>query len=293
MDLFTIKYVLAVADTGSFSRAAQACYVGQPALSQQISRLERELGVTLFNRHSRGITLTEAGKAFVLRGREIVQSCEALQSEMFRYAGLEKGALNLGIITSLQCIDFGGMLSDFCQTHTHISVNIMQAGTYTLLKKLEDRSIDLAFLNRPAAPMPTAFHFVKLGEDHYSLAIPRTHRLAGRERVSLAELRDEKFIFHQSGQVAAELCLNACRSAGFEPNIVCRSADPSTGLFMVRGGLGVAFLPSEEFRTHSIPDVVELKLDEAIIKEVGMAYRKDVSSPVLDATVAFVREWVE
>ena len=292
MDLPVIRYVLAVADTGSFSRAAQACYVGQPALSQQISKLERELGVTLFNRHSRGITLTEAGRAFVLRGREIVQSCEALQSEMFHYAGLEKGTLNLGVITSLQCINFGELLSDFCAAHASISVNIMQAGTYTLLEKLEERSIDLAFLNRPSGAMPAAFHFVRLGEDTYSLAVPRTHRLAKRGRVSLAELRDETFIFHQSGQVAAELCLNACRAAGFEPNIVCRSASPSTGLSMVRGGLGVAFLPSEEFRTHSIPEVVELKLDEAIVKEVGMAYRKDVSSPVLDATVAFVREWV-
>lgn len=292
MELFAIKYVLAVADTGSFSRAAQECYVGQPALSQQISKLEKELGVTLFHRGARGIALTEAGEEFVRRGRELVQLAESLRAEMFHYAGLEKGTLNLGIITSLQCIDFGGMLSDFCGTYTNISVNIVQAGTYTLLDKLADRSVDLAFLNRPVGSLPPAIHFVKLGEDHYSLAIPRTHRLAQRERVSLGELKDERFIFHQNGQVAAELCRNACCAAGFEPNIVCRSASPSTGLFMVRGGLGVAFFPSEEFRKHSIPDVVELKLEESIVKEVGMAYRRDVSSPVLDATVAFVRDWV-
>ena len=111
MELYTLRYVLAVADSGNFSLAAQACHVGQPALSQQIAKLEKELGVALFARNPRGATLTEAGKDFVLRAREILQRAQALQAEMSFYAGLRKGSLNLGIITSLQCINFGGKYS--------------------------------------------------------------------------------------------------------------------------------------------------------------------------------------
>ena len=252
MEIYTMNYVLAVADLGNFSLAAQACHVGQPALSQQIAKLERELGITLFYRNSRGATLTEAGKEFVIRAREIIRRTEALEAEMAFYAGLHKGSLTLGIITSLQCIDFGDMLSSFCYNYPDISVNILQDGTHRLVDLLLERKIDLGFLNRPLTELPSSLDFAKLGEDYYSLAVPSLHPLAKRGIVSLSELKDEHFIFHQSGQVASELCLNACRDAGFEPNIVCRSGSPTTGLYMVQGGLGIAFLPSEEFLSRSL-----------------------------------------
>ncbi len=292
MELYQMEYVLAVADTGNFSLAARACHVGQPALSQQVARLEKELGVSLFARSSRSVVLTEAGQEFVRRAREILQRSEALRSEMYRYAGLRKGTLNLGIITSLQCINFGAMLSAFCGTYADIALNIVQAGTYRLLDMLTERTADVAFLNRPGGSFPSALDFRRLGEDRYSLAVPRLHPLAGRKEVSLRELAGEKFIFHQNGQVAAELCRNACREAGFEPQVVCHSADPTTGLYMVQGGLGVAFLPSEEFRSRDVPGVTELKITEPIIKEVGIAWRRDASSPVITAVVRFAEEWV-
>lgn len=292
MELYTMNYVLAVADCGNFSLAAQACHVGQPALSQQIAKLERELGLPLFYRNSRGATLTDAGKEFVLRAREIVQRTEALEAEMAFYAGLHKGSLTLGIITSLQCIDFGEMLSSFCYNYPDISVNIIQEGTHRLVDLLLERKIDLAFLNRPLTELPQSLDFAKLGEDCYSLAVPSRHPLAGKKTVSLKELKDEHFIFHQSGQVASELCLLACRNAGFEPDIVCRSGSPTTGLYMVQGGLGVAFLPSEEFLSRNLSGVVELKIEEKITKEVGIAWRRDASSPLLDAAVRFAKGWV-
>ena len=260
-----MRYVLAVAELGSFSLASQACHVGQPALSQQVARLEKELGLALFTRSSRGVALTEAGREFVRRAGEIVQRADALQAEMALYAGVRRGTLNLGIITSLQC-------------------------THRLLELLMDRKIDAAFLNRPMSGIPSGLEFVKLGEDVYSLAVPTLHPLAKREQASLRELRDEHFIFHQTGQVASELC---CRAAGFEPNIVCRSASPTTGLYMVQGGLGVALLPSEEFSARKLKGITELKLKEKIVKEVGAAWRKDISSPLVDAIVGFSQDWVK
>ena len=293
MELYTMRYVLAVAELGSFSLASQACHVGQPALSQQVARLEKEVGLALFTRSSRGVALTEAGREFVRRAGEIVQRADALQAEMALYAGVRRGTLNLGIITSLQCIDFGGLLSAFCGSYPDVSVNIVQDGTHRLLELLMDRKIDAAFLNRPMSGIPSGLEFVKLGEDVYSLAVPTLHPLAKREQASLRELRDEHFIFHQTGQVASELCLAACRAAGFEPNIVCRSASPTTGLYMVQGGLGVALLPSEEFSARKLKGITELKLKEKIVKEVGAAWRKDISSPLVDAIVGFSQDWVK
>lgn len=293
MELYTMRYVLAVAEHENFSLAAQACHVGQPALSQQIAKLEKELGIALFHRNPKGATLTEAGQEFVRRAREIIQLSEALESEMSFHAGLRRGTLNLGIITSLQCIDFGGLLAAFCASYPDISVNIVQGGTHNLAQQLAERKIDLAFLNRPLSGVPNGVEFLKLGEDNYHLAVPDDHPLAGEKRVSLAQLRDERFIFHQAGQVASELCLQACREAGFEPNIVCRSGSPTTGLYMVQGGLGVALLPSEEFQSHSLDGIVELSLKEKITKEVGVAWRRDAVSPLVEATVRFAKEWTD
>jgi len=285
-----MRYVLAVAEHENFSLAAQACHVGQPALSQQIAKLEKELGVTLFHRNSRGTSLTQAGQEFVRRAREILQLSEALGSEMASYAGLQKGALDLGIITSLQCINFGGLLSAFCASYPDISINIVQGGTHNLVRQLNERKVDLAFLNRPLSGLPAGIEFLKLGGDEYHLAVADDHPLAKRGRVSMTELRNERFIFHQTGQVAAELCLKACREAGFEPDIVCRCGSPTTGMYMVQGGLGIALFPSEEFKSRKLEGIAELRLEEDIRKEVGVAWRKDVSSPLVEAAVRFAVE---
>lgn len=293
MELYTMRYVLAVAEHKNFSLAAQACHIGQPALSQQIAKLEKELGVTLFLRNSRGAVLTEAGGEFVRRASEIIQRSEALQSEMSLYAGLCRGTLNVGVITSLQCIDFGGMLSALCSTYPEVSVNIHQGGTHILLQQLIERKLDIAFLNRPLSGVPNGIDFLKLGQDRYHLAVPDDHPLAKAGTVSLSQLKDARFIFHQAGQVASQLCLTACRQAGFEPNIVCRSSSPTTGLYMVRGGLGVALFPSEEFQGRSLEGVAELELQEDIIKEVGVAWRQDTASPLMEAAVKFAKDWVD
>lgn len=291
MELYTLRYVLAVAEHMNFSLAAQACHIGQPALSQQIAKLEKELGVSLFHRNSRGAILTEAGREFTRRALQILQLSDALESEMASYAGMRRGTLNTGVITSLHCIDFGGMLSAFCSAFPEISVNIVQGGTHNLLQQLLDRKLDLAFLNRPLTGLPGGLDFLKLGEDIYHLAVPADHPLAKEQAVSLRQLKKEKFIFHQPSQVASELCRRACQKAGFEPNIVCRSSSPTTGFYMVRGGLGVALFPSEEFRARNLDGVVELEIKEQIVKEVGVAWRKDIVSPLVKAMVDFAKDW--
>lgn len=291
MELYTLRYVLAVAEHKNFSLAAQACHIGQPALSQQIAKLEKSLGVPLFHRNSRGAILTEAGKEFTRRALQILQLSEALESEMASYAGMQRGTLNTGVITSLHCIDFGGMLSAFCGSFPDISVNIVQGGTHDLLQQLLDRRLDLSFLNKPLSGLPNGLDFLKLGDDIFRLAVPADHPLAAEKTVSLRQLKQEKFIFHQPAQVASELCRRACQKAGFEPNIVCRSSSPTTGFYMVRGGLGVALFPSEEFRARKLDGVVGLTLEERIVKEVGVAWRKDTASPLVKAMVDFAQGW--
>ena len=291
MELYTMEYVLAVADCGNFSQAARSCHVGQPALSQQVAKLERELGTPLFTRGPRGAALTEAGRVFAERAREILQKARSLETEMASYAGLRKGTLSLGVITSLQCIDFGGLISAFCQGYPGVSLTLRQASTRELIGLVLGRELDLAFINDPLGGVPEGLCFRKLGEDTYALAVPASHPLAGREEVSLRELKGERFIFHQTGQAASELCWNACVRAGFQPEIVCRSGSPTIGMCMVRGGMGVAFLPSEEFETLRMDGVAKVPLREPIVKEVGLIWRRDAASPLVETLRDFAESW--
>ena len=312
MDLTVMNYVVNVADCGNFSQAAETCHVGQPALSQQIARLEKELGVRLFYRNPRGAVPTEAGSEFVRRAREILSHSKELEETMSSYAGLHRGTLTLGLITSLQCIEFGSMLSAFVHAYPDISFSIRQFGTYQLADLLTERKIDLAFLNLPPKGLPPQLAFDPLGKDRYALAVPYDHPLAARaEReaaaamdadeeagsvrdiasVSMRELKDERFIFHQPWQVASELVLEACRDAGFEPNIVCRSGEPTNSMYMVQGGMGIALFPEEEFHDRQLDGIRQLRIREDIIKEVGVAWRKDSESPLVAEAVRFAKEW--
>ena len=312
MDLTVMKYIVSVADCGNFSQAAEVCHVGQPALSQLISRLEKKMGVRLFYRNPRGAVPTEAGTEFVRRAREILRSTEELSEQMAAYAGMHKGSLTIGLITSLQCIEFGSMLSAFVHTYPDISFSIRQFGTYQLADLLTERKIDLAFLNLPLQGLPPQLAFEHLGQDRYALAVPYDHPLAARAEqaaaaaldgdeeagnvrdaasVSIRELKDERFIFHQPWQVAAELVLDACRNAGFEPNIVCRSGEPTNSMYMVQGGMGIALFPEEEFTGRQLDGIRRLRIKEDIIKDVGVAWRKDSESPLVAEAVRFAKEW--
>ncbi len=312
MDLTVMKYIVSVADCGNFSQAAEFCHVGQPALSQLIARLEKKMGVRLFYRNPRGAVPTEAGAEFVRRAREILRSTEELSEQMAAYAGMHKGSLTIGLITSLQCIEFGSMLSAFVHTYPDISFSIRQFGTYQLADLLTERKIDLAFLNLPLQGLPPQLAFEHLGQDRYALAVPYDHPLAARAdqaaaaaldgdeeagdvrdaaSVSMQELKDERFIFHQPWQVAAELVLDACRNAGFEPNIVCRSGEPTNSMYMVQGGMGIALFPEEEFQSRQLDGIRQLRIKEDIIKDVGVAWRKDSESPLVAEAVRFAKEW--
>ena len=295
MDLTVMKYIVSVADCGNFSQAAEVCHVGQPALSQLIARLEKKMGVRLFYRNPRGAVPTEAGAEFVRRAREILRSTEELSEQMSAFAGMHKGSLTLGLITSLQCIEFGSMLSAFVHTYPDISFSIRQFGTYQLIDLLTERKIDLAFLNLPLQGLPPQLSFEHLGNDRYALAVPYDHPLAARAdqaaAVSMRELKDERFIFHQPWQVASELVLEACRNAGFEPNIVCRSGEPTTSMYMVQGGMGIALFPEEEFHSRQMDGIRRLRIKDDIIKDVGVARRKDSESPLVTEAVRFAKEW--
>ena len=289
MDIHQMQYVLAVAEYRNFTLAAESCYISQSSLSQQISNLEKELGIRLFNRTTRTIQITEAGEAFVRMAADILRDIDMLRQTMSSYSGLLRGTINIGSITSLEKIRFSELVADFYSKYPNLTLNICHGMSHSLLEKLERRDIDVAFLTQPPNCNYPNVRFTPMGEDEYVLLVSEHHHLAQRDVVELSELKNERFILHHPDQAISSLCLQACSEAGFTPNAICRIEASTVALNLVRTGLGVAFLPGEELDYFKMKGTKRLRLANPIKKKIVMAtLAKDKQSHLTSAFVQFV-----
>lgn len=271
MTLAQMKCVVAIDKYRNFSIAADSCYLSQSSLSQQISNLEKEIGIRLFNRTTKGIVVTEAGEEFIRSAKEILHSVESLEQKMNSYSGMLRGTINVGAISSLEKIEFGKLISKFYEDNPGLTINVCRGNSITLLEDLERQNIDIAFLTRPATGNYPNVHFETIGFDEYLLAVPENHPIAKSDVVDLADLKNEKFIIHEQNQAVSGLCLRACAAAGFEPNIICRIDAATISLNLVRSGMGLAFFCSEEMDFYHMSGVKKVRLKNPIRKEIVMA----------------------
>ena len=271
MTIQQMQYVLAVAKYRSFSLAAESCYISQSSLSQQISNLERELGVQLFRRTTRTLQITEEGRAFLESSASILHDVDALEQSMRAYSGLLRGTINIGVITALERVHFSDLVADFYTRFPNLTLNFYQDKSISLLRSLDRREIDIAFVALPGTGSYPNIRFEEIGRDEYLLVVPESHPLAGRAAVDLAEFANDRFIFHHPTQAISELCMNACRKAGFTPNVVCRSGASSISLNLIRAGIGVGFFPSEDLESFHIEGIRSLRLTQPFYKQIVMA----------------------
>lgn len=241
MELRQLRYVVAVAETRHISRAAEQLHIAQPSLSQQIAKLERELGVPLFSRHTSGVELTDAGARFVERARRILDLVADLQREMADVAELKKGRLVIGSLPVTGAHVLPRVLPAFRARYPGIEVQLVEETTAQLIERTARGHVDLALLTLPLDPEVLAWEV--LGEEEILLAIPPDHPLCRQGKVPIGSLADEAFIFLKEGQGFRQIALELCRRAGFEPRIVFESSHIETVQSLVAAGMGVAFVP--------------------------------------------------
>lgn len=189
MNFHQMECVLAVARYKSFSIAAESCYLSQSSLSQQISNLEKELGTRLFNRSTRNIQITEAGKAFVELATGILHDCNLLQQKMFSYSNMLCGTINIGAITSLEKLHFSDLIAEFYSDYPNLTVNVLRGDSIYLLESLEKSNIDVAFLTRPTIQGYPNLDFQTVGCDEYVLVVPENHPLSHKRWSILRNLK--------------------------------------------------------------------------------------------------------
>lgn len=253
MELRHLRYFLAVADAQSFTAAAEVLHVAQPALSQQIRALERELGVTLIDRGARTRGLTEAGERFAIRARAILREAEGAADEMAEFSGAQRGSVRFG--SALQSLTEGrlaGLLVRFHRLHPGLRVAFREAHTRPLLELLAHGDLDLALihLGEGEGLPPSKIDFEgppleieRLYEEPLVLAVGPRHRLAGRREVRWKELAQEEFISFGPGATLRDLVAQKARLAGVPIRVPVSAENLGTIRALVSAGLGVAVLP--------------------------------------------------
>ena len=261
MELHQLRYFCAVAETGSFSRAAEQSHVAQPSLSQQILKLEDELGARLFDRLGRTVRLTELGKTFLPRARAVLRELEAAKGDVRERKDSISGPISVGVIPTVAPYFLPPHLKLFTRQFPQAQVTVVEEITPVLLDRLRASRVDVALLALPIRGHE--FESFPLLTERLFAALPHKHALANRRSVTLKDLRKESFLLLRDGHCFRDNALAACDRARVNPQIVFESGQFSSILGMVGTGMGVSIVPEMAIEKRVHCRYVRIADDEA------------------------------
>jgi DNA-binding transcriptional LysR family regulator len=274
MDLRQLRYLVALAEHGSFTRAAASEHIAQPAVSQQIRRLEDELGLSLVERTTRRVALTEAGELLVVRARRILAELEAAQIELQALRGMYAGHVTIGAMHTMGPVDLSLALALFRARHPNVQLTVREQSSEEMAEMLRVDELDLAFLSVTERVESHGLGLYQLVSEELVVLLPSEHRLGKRRQVRMAELAGESFISFRTGARLRELLVIAGREAGFEPDVTLESNESHRVRRLVSRGLGVAILPRSDAEGHgadvAVADLVAPKLS----RDITLAWRE-------------------
>ena len=248
MEVHQLRYFCAVARHGTFTRASEVEHVAQPSLSQQILKMEAELGARLFDRLPRSARLTVFGRTFLPKAEHILRELEEAKTELLEMTGNEKGEVAVGIIPTIAAYLLPKLLNGFAARHPLITVKIIEDITPALVQRLHDGTIDMAVVALPIRARELASE--ELFEEKFYAVLPETHRRASRGAISLAELNREPFLLLKEGHCFRDSLIDACHKSRMTPSVVFESGQFATILAMVCAGMGVSAVPAMAVQPH-------------------------------------------
>ena len=291
MELRHLRYFLSLAEERHFGRAAARVHVAQPALSQQIKQLERELGVDLFRRTTRRVELTDAGRRFEHHARSVTGSMDRAQREMAMVASGRAGQVSMGFIGTATYDVLPQVARTVRRELPDVELTLRgELLSPQLVADLVEGTYDLAVIRPDPVARPDV-NLRLLRSERLVAVLPAHHRLADRRRIDLGSLADEVFVMHPSGHRSSihEEVLRACAAAGFQPVNMLEVAETATLVVFVAAGLGVALVP-EPVRSLALTGVAYVPLRHAPSVDLSLALRADEDSPAVGEVAAIVEQ---
>lgn len=247
MELRQLQYALMIAAEKNFSRAAKKLHLAQPSLSQQMMKLEKELGVLLFERKPGDLQLTYAGERFIDQASKIIDQVEQLKQEMLDVAQNQRGQIIIGSLPITGAHLLPPALQQFQQDFPGIELVLVEETTSQLEALTAKGQTDFSLLSLPLHE--EGLTYIPILEEEILLAVPPHHAFAALDRIALGNCKNESFIVLKKGQGFREITYRLCHEAGFEPRVVFETTNIETVQSLVASGMGVGLIPKMVTRT--------------------------------------------
>ncbi len=293
-----MRYVVAVAETSSFTRAAERCLVVQSALSHQIARLEREFGGKLFERSSRRVRLTPAGAAFLPAARQCLDAAERAAAEVAAALGEVRGRLTVGVIPTVAAVDIPAALREFRSRYPHVRIGLRVGGSERLAEQVRQGAIDVACLGLPTTARPQGVRGRELARDRLVAVVAPGHPLAEEPEVDLRRLSSEVFVDFTAGTAGRAQSDQAFSAAGLDRDVAFEVQAPDLMAKLIRQGLGIAMLPSTYVpqlagvRTIPVSDA-PARVEHLVWNDVGLTPAAKAFLAILDTPTEHLAERAE
>ncbi|HWE09990.1 MAG TPA: LysR substrate-binding domain-containing protein [Solirubrobacteraceae bacterium] len=274
MELRQLRYLVALAEELNFTRAAANEHVAQPALSQQIRRLEEEVGLALVERSTRHVALTDAGQVLVVRARRVLSELDAAGTELQAMRGMHTGHVTIGAMHTMGPVDLSLPLALFHDLHPDVGLTVRENASEEMAEMLRVDELDLAFLSVTERVEAHGLGLHQLVAEELVVLLPPNHALRRRRQVRMAELSDEQFISFRAGARLRELLFAAGRHAGFEPRVTLESNESQRVRRLVSRGLGVAILPRSDAEGPGADVAVVSLTEPALRRDITLAWRE-------------------
>lgn len=292
MKLHQLQYVLTASKHNNFSKAAEELFITQPTLSQQIRLLEEEIGMPLFFRHPKSVSLTPAGEEFVLYAKRITNDMDALVHAMRDFRTLSKGSLRIGALWIMGYLSLAEQLKAFSEQYPQIETYISINGSNFLLNQLLARETDAIFLlgSQNLYDQKEVYYF-KLADDQFMVVVSKKNPLSRQDRIRISDLKDEKIIMPSPDSSIRKRIDQLFLSAGITPHIICESSQSDTSTQLAAGNFGISFSSSsiaaylDDGRYRAIP------LEPLVTRPIYFAVlKRTMEYPPIQALVRYFEE---
>lgn len=271
MELRQLEYFHAVSRLNSITKAAGQFRIAQPSVTVAIKKLEEELGVQLFNRSQRQITLTSEGRIFQQRIGDILNRLYDSVKEMQDYRSLHKGSIKIGITPIIGAILFPHIFAQFCRAYPQFELAFVEGGSLFVRGQLEQGEIDIGILivSNASSRLDT----VPVTTGQVLVCLPHQHPLSKLPEIPFNELRDQSFILFKEDTYSRQMILEECAKYDFTPRIIFSSRQIETILSLVEQGVGISFLPAAIVKKHAY--VTSRPLSSPLFIQAGLAWNRE------------------
>lgn len=284
-----MKYFVEVVKQGGMTKASKSLYIAQPTISKAIKDIEAEMAVPLFDRSKRNLVLTDAGKIFFNKCKEIISLYDNLPTEINSLYGLETGHINISMSAVMSMRKFIGVLGDFHQLYPNITYNLIESGGKTTENLILNDEVDIGVTTLPVDHH--LFESISLNKEDLRVVLYREHPLAYKTKIKMEELAEENFILFNEDFYLNDKIIENAKNAGFVPNMASQISQWNVIENLIINKLGITILPATISELLN-DDVKMIQLENANTEwELGVVWKKDkLLSHATNKWIEFLKE---